>query len=252
MPSLNAAKEENEAGPSNTDQEASEDIAYLTASVTQNNSGGILWGNLDQDGNMTGIILDAPAATSTPKPIQHAYEGKGKGVGKGSSGSSGPPIKRRQGRFQVPRSAPIAKAADGNTTQKEAVVAPRPRKQNEEDNRELVEPAVEQYIGVGIQRGHTIYPSYLFEVPPKKLKIDHLRRKFMITEIARSRTQRRFYRRAITMMSSLKAFFRGFAAKENFPSVNQVNGTGAGDHGYAMDISASSSEEDNTDFEGDV
>ena len=51
-------------------------------------------------------------------------------------------------------------------------------------------------------------------------------------------------------MSCLKDFFRGYAAKENFNTVSK--NAGGGDHEYAMANSESSSEEDNTDFEGEV
>ena len=236
--------------------EPSGDLAYLTANVSQADQSGILWGNLDKDGNMTGVILGTPAATSTPRP-QNEYSGKGKGIGKGTSGSSGPTVRRRQGRFQVPRSIQKENSAvaPGGTQQKEGLANPTTRandgnNNNNASNQQLREPASETYIGVGIKRGSTIYPSYLFDVPPKKLKIDHLRRKFMITEIARSRTERRFYRRAITFISCMKDFFRKYAEKENFASTNVKEN--AGDHDYAMAISESSSEEDNTDFEGEI
>ena len=226
------------------------DLAYLTANVTNNNEGGIAWGPLDEEGNMSGVILGTPMAAATPRPSDEVkYKGKGKGVGKGCSGSSGPPLKKK-GKFQVPR-RPENVSNQADVEHYESTAQDIGGRRHPQDQEGAVEPTAERYVGVGIKRGYTIYPSYLFDVPPKRLRIDHLRRKFMITEIARSHTQHRFYRRAITFMSCLKGFFRGYASKKKF-QITSDGQQGFGDHDYAMPQSESSSEEDNTDHEGQI
>ena len=142
-----------EPGTSGTSKSAgnedpSDDIAFLTANVTQPNTSGIVWGEMDNDGNMTGFIVGAPVATSTPLPVQ----GKGKGVGKGSSGSSGPPVKRRrQGMFQVPLATPKTKNDANVTTADKPTGGAVPVIKENATVPSLREPAVEHYMGVGIQ-----------------------------------------------------------------------------------------------------
>ena len=100
---------------------------------------------------------------------------------------------------------------------------------------------------VGAKRGYTYYPAYLFDVPPKKLKIDHLRKKYLITEIARPNTQRHFYRNAMILMSHLKEFMKVFAAATLHASVNPDKNL-TQDHDYAIQDSdqerASTSEDE--------
>ena len=59
-------------------------------------------------------------------------------------------------------------------------------------------------ITVGAKRGYTFYPTYLFDVPPKTLKTDTLRKKLMISEIKRSETQTQFYERGMILMGHLR------------------------------------------------
>ena len=100
---------------------------------------------------------------------------------------------------------------------------------------------------VGAKRGYTYYPAYLFDVPPKKLKIDHLRKKYLITEISHSNTQCRFYRNAMILMSNLKEFMKVFAASTLHSNVTNAQ-NGRNDHEYAIQDTdqetVSSSEED--------
>ena len=100
-----------------------------------------------------GMPRDEDFAGATGDHVQ--YSGKGKGVGKGKSGSSGPAVKRSRkpkGKMGV---------TAGETSQEN----------------DVPEATATQTIMVGSKRGYTYYPAYLFDVPPKKLKIDHLRKK---------------------------------------------------------------------------
>ena len=112
-----------------------------------------------------------------------AKKGKNKGVGKGCSGSSGPPQKR-------PRKNNLVQQLTQDDSQSEEEV--------EVD--ELVAQATQQ-ITVGVKKGYSVYPGYLFDVPPKRIKIDHFRKQFMINEIARAKAERRYYRHGMTFLS---------------------------------------------------
>ena len=142
---------------------------------------------------------------------------KNKGVGKGSSGSSGPPPKRK-------RSANL-------------VQMPVPQESDDEEDVEFdenAEPGATQYITVGVKHGYSVYPGYLFDIPPKRIRVEHLRKQFMINEIARARAEQRYYRHTTTLLSYLKEFLRMYAAHHNFQSTSNKNGND--DHGYAMNL----------------
>ena len=113
---------------------------------------------------------------------------------------------------------------------------------------ELAEPGSTQHITVGIRRGYSVYPGYLFDVPPKRIRIDHLRKQFMIHEIARARAERRFYRHGMTFMSTIQEFLRMFATQNNMQFPGNSN---AGDHVYAMskDDSYEASEDEGSDVD---
>ena len=80
------------------------------------------------------------------------------------------------------------------------------------------------------------YPSYLFDVPPKKLKTDTLRKKLMISEIKRSETQTQFYERGMILMGHLKEFLRHLVMSGTFAqgaaSTSKQDCTD--DHDYAL------------------
>ena len=89
---------------------------------------------------------------------------------------------------------------------------------------------------VGGKRGYTFYPSYLFDVPPKKLKTDTLQKKLMISEIKRSETQTQFYERGMDLMGHLKEFLKNLQMSGSFGPVipSTSNQEGTADHDYAM------------------
>ena len=157
---------------------------------------------------------------------------KNKGVGKGSSGSSGPPQNRKRKNNLVQQPAP-----EDSSDEEEVEI-------NEGE-----EPGATQHITVGICRGYSVYPANLFDKPPKRICIDHLRKQFMIHEIARARAERRFYRHGMTFMGYLKEFLRMFAAASNmqFPGGEPSNA----DHAYAMNQNNSyeASEDEGSDVE---
>ena len=160
---------------------------------------------------------------------------KNKGVGKGCSGLSGPPPPRRKcisNLVQLPINAESDEEQDIEVD-------------------ELVEPGSTQHIMVGIRRGYSVYPGYLFDVPQKRIRIDHLHKQFMIHEIARARAEHRFYRHGMTFMSTIKGFLRMFATQNNMPFPGNSN---AGDHVYAMSkndsYEASEDEGSDVDIEG--
>ena len=117
------------------------DIAELTASVQQHAATGASQG--------TAALPESSARTT-------AYKGKGKGVGKRKSGSSGPPVKCR--RPTATKSRPFQEAEEELS--------------NEEDDNEVAT----QSIKVRSHRGYTTYPAYMFDIPPRKLKTDNLRK----------------------------------------------------------------------------
>ena len=97
------------------------DIADLTASVQQNAATG------DSQGN---AVLPQSSARTT------AYRGKGKGVGKGTSGSSGPPMKRRRPTATTSRCAPVEQEASSY----------------DEDNNEVATQSITVHCAEGILR----------------------------------------------------------------------------------------------------
>ena len=99
-----------------------------------------------------------------------------------------------------------------------------------------------QSIMVRSRRGYTSYPAYMFDIPPRKLKTDNLRKKLMIAEIKNSKAQEEFFKRGIEMMGVMKEFFRIYAAVNKFPSATDEEGNF--DHGYAMPSQAT--EDNNT------
>ena len=118
----------------------------------------------------TGDLAELSANVGVPTASK-PKKGKNKGVGKGCSGSSGPPTKR-------PRK--------NNLVQQPA--------QHDFESEEEVEvdelaPQATQHITVGVKKGYSVYPGYLFDVSPKRIKVDHLRKQFMINEIARAKAE---------------------------------------------------------------
>ena len=182
------------------------DLADLTASVTDNAATGGAEGNAQ---------LPQSTARTT------AYKGRGKGVGKGKSGSSGPPVKRRRPSATVSR-APQEEDHDDTS--------------EDDGGKEMAT----QSITVRLRRGYTSYPAYMFDIPPRKLKTDNLRKKLMISEIKNSKAQEEFFKRGIEMMGVMKEFFRMYAQVHQFPGpLENVQG----EHGYAM---TQQSDHDNT------
>ena len=173
----------------------------------------------DEDVLPTGDLADLSAnvgATAHASKGPTKKKGKNKGIGKGCSGSSGPPPKRARKNNLIQQPAPVESDSES------------------EEEIEVDEYLVgsTQKITVGVKKGYSIYPGYLFDKPPKRIKIDHLRKQFIINEIARARAERRFYRHGMTFLSCAKEFLRLFAAQNNFPKSNMPKeGT---DHGYAM------------------
>ena len=110
-----------------------------------------------------------------------------------------------------------------------------------------------QSIMVHSCRGYTTYAAYMFDVPPRKLKTDNLRKKLMIAEIQNSKAQKQFFQRGIEMMSVMKEFFRMYSLLNGFP--RQPDGNDRGDHGYAMTEEGgenNSSNTNNDDSPGDA
>ena len=147
---------------------------------------------------------------------------KNKGVGKGSSGSSGPPPAKMRKSIPATVSRP----------------PPEESSSEEEESEDEEEPNIgaTQTITVGAERGYTFYPSYLFDVPPKKLKTDTLRKKLMISEIKRSETQTQFYERGMILMGHLKEFlsYVRMSGSLGEASTSHKRNEGETDHDYAI------------------
>ena len=176
------------------------------------------------------VGMQSQPAEKTNPSTSGARPKKNKGVGKGCSGSSGPPKRK---------------------CRKNLVQQPAGPDSNDEEDVEIdehAEPGSTQHIMVGVRRGYSVYPGYLFDVPPKRIRVDHLRKQFMIHEIARARAERRFYRHGMTFMSTIKEFLRMFAAQNGlqFPGNNSN-----AEHAYAMtqNDSYEPSEDEGSDVE---
>ena len=196
----------------NADVPPTGDLAILTANVMQTAETGASRGP-----------ATVPTVSSSAKTT--AYPGRGKGVGKGQSGSSGPPVKRRKAVATTTRPCP-----------------PSDEESDDDNNEEGTEMAT-QTITVHSRRGYTSYPAYMFDIPPRKLKTDNLRKKLMIQEIKNSKAQEMFYKCGIEMMGVMKEFFRAYTAVNNFPGQEGLQG----DHGYAMpDTGAEQNQQNNT------
>ena len=166
-------------------------------------------------GDLADLLVNVGVTAQNSKG-PNKKKGKNKGVGKGCSGSSGPPPKR---------------ARKNNLVQQPANESSESESEEEiEVDERLVNST--QKITVGVKKGYSIYPGYLFDVPPKSIKLDRLRKQFMINKIARARAERRFYHHGMTFLSCCKEFLRIFAAQNNFPKPNFAKD--ADDHGYAM------------------
>ena len=181
-------------------------------------------GNITPTGDLAELTQSLVDAMPTNSDFEGGgdrvqYTGKGKGVGKGKSGSSGPPTKKLKKKMKkFPSTRTVV-----TTSQPQRSQAPGAEGDSEE-------PTATQTITVGTKRGYSYYPTYLFDVQPKKLKIDHLRKKYLISEIARSNTQKRFYRNAMILMSHVKEFLRLFAASNLGDDPNSTRE----DHDYTL------------------
>ena len=113
---------------------------------------------------------------------------------------------------------------------------------------ETVEPGATQHIMVGVRSGYSVYPGYLFDVPPKRIRIDHLRKQFMIHEIARARAERRFYRHGMTLMATVKEFLRLFSKHYNFQNTSNRHE----EHAYVMDANSNDNYEASSDDGSDI
>ena len=187
-------------------------------------------GDLAELARNVGLQQPSQAASTTAGTGTGAKPKKNKDVGKGVSGSSGPPTRKRRNNL---------------------VQQPAPVSSDEEDVEvdENAEPGATQHITVGVHRGYSVYPGYLFDVPPKRIRLDHLRKQFIIHEIARARAEHRFYRHSMLFMGVVKEFMRMFATANNmqFPG-NSSNGA---DHAYAMSANDSyeASDDEGSDIE---
>ena len=104
-----------------------------------------------------------PSTSEANLPTEQAArrtKGKGKGVGKGCSSSSGPPVKKRK-----PRKPPTPSSFEYKSSDAEA------------GEFEMQEVAT-QSIMVKNKCGYTTYPAYLFDVPPRKLRMDNLEKAY--------------------------------------------------------------------------
>ena len=181
------------------------DIADLTAMVSENAS--------LPEARQPSVPSSARLRIYTSK--------KNKGIGKGISGSSGPPPPKRKA------AATISKPpADEDPTDVD----------DEDSSDDEDDAAVAtQNITVGSKRGYTYYPSYIFDVPPKKLKTDTLRKKLMISEIKRSETQTQFCERGMVLMGHLKKFLKQMMMSGQFgPAPSSSNQGNLIDHLYAL------------------
>ena len=125
-------------------------------------------GNLADLARNVGMQPANGPATATSTSGAKPKTKKNKGVRKGCSGSSGPPPPRRKRQNNLLQH-PVDEDSD--------------EEQNVEVD-ETAEPGATQHIMVGVQHGYSVYPGYLFDVPPKRIRIDHLCKQFMIHEIA--------------------------------------------------------------------
>ena len=173
---------------------------------------------LDLTNQVRANAVNVPAEDAA-LPIEGAssgwpvYKGKGKGVGKGCSGSSGPLIKRRRKAQSRP---PPEESSDSDAAEEEKVAC---------------QANATQTITVRTKRGYTTYPAYLFDITPRKLCSEILRKKLMIAEIHRSNSQRNFYDYGVVFMGFVKEFFCNY-----FPALQNLNGNtqNDADHGYVV------------------
>ena len=149
---------------------------------------------------------------------------KNKGVGKGCSGSSGPPPAKKK----TPATSTASRRPAEDTSSEESSA-----NDDDDDDTDAVIGAT-QTITVGGKRGYTFYPSYLFDVPPKKLKTDTLRKKLMISEIKRSETQTQFYERGMILMGHLKEFLSHLRMSGTGAGPSTSNKEGYTDHDYTL------------------
>ena len=77
-------------------------------------------------------------------------------------------------------------------------------------------PTVEPDLNMRPKQGYTSYPAHLFDVPPSCLNVDHLRKKFLITEIAKSRASKLFFERGIVFMNFVTTAAHTLAEENGF------------------------------------
>ena len=96
-------------------------------------------------------------------------------------------------------------------------------------------PAVEPELNVRGQKGYSTYPAHLFDVPPACLNIDLLRRKYLISEISKSRAEEMFYNRWVSFLNFVTESVRTIA-EENGWKINrkESNADDVDDHDYCI------------------
>ena len=95
-------------------------------------------------------------------------------------------------------------------------------------------PTVEPQLNMRQKEGYTSYPAHLFDVPPSCLNVDHLRKKFLITEIAKSRASKIFFERGIVFMNFLTDAAHNLAEENGYQLSKKKTNSNHSDHEYCM------------------
>ena len=100
-------------------------------------------------------------------------------------------------------------------------------------------PVVEPDLNMRPKQGYTSYPAHLFDVPPSCLNVELLRKKYLISEIAKSRAAKNFFERGVLFMNFLTSAANNLAEDNGYKLTKNKETKNKTDHEYCMSQDAS-------------
>ena len=101
-------------------------------------------------------------------------------------------------------------------------------------------PAVEPDLNMRPKQGYTSYPAHLFDIPPACLNVEHLHKKFLLTEIEKSRAEKIYLERGISFIAFLTEAARTIAQDNGYRLTLKKDQNEKNDHEYCMSQASAS------------
>ena len=181
-------------------------VIQLNADVVSDDD---LYSDVDQDGS-----INIPMDTSAEKDDDPEFEVPMTPVPSKRRKSASETITQSTQNDEQPLDSPVSTPARGFT---------RKRK-----------PVFEPELNMRPKQGYTSYPAHLFDVPPAALNVEHLRKKFLIEGIAKSRASKLCHERAITFMNFVTEAVRKIAEENGYKLTPTKKNRDTSDHEYCM------------------